>query len=184
MTNLPASLRGWRANLAYIDAAHRVHARVEDAIRTGKDCGIGKFPSHLLSLNRAWFAAALTAAALLAWLRLLALDSDLAKAEPKALRPHLARRRPPGAHRPPAPPQNLRHLALGTRDRDRLAAHQRPAPSPLTSTKPSQRPRKQPRGPWNPRPPGPPAGPLSLPDPKIKIHYVTWRHSQTSDRSA
>ena len=86
VTNLPASLRGWRANLAYIDAAHRVHARVEDAIRTGKDTGIGKFPSHLLSLNRSWFAAALTAATLLSWLRLLALDGDLAKTEPKALR--------------------------------------------------------------------------------------------------
>ena len=32
VTNLPASVRGWRANPAYIDAAHRVHARVEDAI--------------------------------------------------------------------------------------------------------------------------------------------------------
>ena len=37
--------RGWRGQPAYIDAAHRVHARVEDAIRTGKDCGIGKYPS-------------------------------------------------------------------------------------------------------------------------------------------
>ena len=34
-------LRGWRAQLGYIDATHRVHARVEDCIRTGKDCGIG-----------------------------------------------------------------------------------------------------------------------------------------------
>jgi hypothetical protein len=63
-----------------------VHARVEDAIRTGKDTGIGKFPSHRLSHNRAWFAAALMAATLLAWLRLLALDGDLAKAEPRTLR--------------------------------------------------------------------------------------------------
>src|SRR5262249_7272177 len=45
VTNLPASLRGWRADLAYIDAAHRVHARVEDCVRTGKDTGIGKLPS-------------------------------------------------------------------------------------------------------------------------------------------
>jgi hypothetical protein len=44
VTNLPVTLRGWRANPAYIDAAHRVHARVEDGIRTGKDCGIGRFP--------------------------------------------------------------------------------------------------------------------------------------------
>jgi hypothetical protein len=86
VTNLPARLRGWRANPAYIDAAHRVHARVEDAIRTGKDTGIGRFPSHAFALNQAWLAAALIAATLLAWLRLLALDGHLAKAEPKTLR--------------------------------------------------------------------------------------------------
>ena len=86
VTNLPTTARGWRANLAYIDAAHRVHARVEDCVRTGKDTGIGKFPSTSFALNQAWLAASLAAATLLAWLRLLALDSDLAKAEPKTLR--------------------------------------------------------------------------------------------------
>ncbi len=86
VTNLPAAARGWRANPAYIDAAHRVHARVEDGIRTGKDCGIGRYPSQAMAMNKAWFAAALIAAALLAWLRLLALDGALAKAEPKTLR--------------------------------------------------------------------------------------------------
>jgi len=86
VTNLPARLRGWRGQLAYIDAAHKVHARVEDAIRTGKDCGIGKFPSHNLALNAAWMTISLTAATLLAWLKLLALDGDLARAEPKTLR--------------------------------------------------------------------------------------------------
>jgi hypothetical protein len=86
VTNLPGRTPGWRGQPAYIDAAHRVHARVEDAIRTGKDTGIGKFPSHQLALNRAWLTAALTAATLLTWLRLLALDGDLAKAEPKTLR--------------------------------------------------------------------------------------------------
>ena len=78
--------RGWRGQLAYIDAAHRVHARVEDRIRTGKDCGIGRFPSHDFAINTAWLAAALIAATLLAWLRLIALDGDLARAEPKTLR--------------------------------------------------------------------------------------------------
>ena len=85
-TNVPASLRGWRANHAYIDAAHRVHARVEDRIRTGKDCGIGRFPSSGFGINSAWLTASLIAATLLAWLRLLALDGDLARAEPKTLR--------------------------------------------------------------------------------------------------
>src|SRR6266700_3592041 len=85
-TNRPAATRGWLGQPAYIDAAHRVHARVEDCIRTGKDCGIGKFPSTSLAMNKAWQAAALTAATLLAWLKLLALDGTLAKAEPKTLR--------------------------------------------------------------------------------------------------
>ena len=86
VTNLPAATRGWRANPACIDAAHRVHARVEDGIRTGKDCGIGRFPSQAMAMNKAWFTAALIAAALLAWLKLLALDGSLARAEPKTLR--------------------------------------------------------------------------------------------------
>jgi hypothetical protein len=63
-----------------------VHARVEDCIRTGKDCGIGRFPSHDFAMDSAWLAVASIAAALLSWLRLIALDGDLAKAEPKTLR--------------------------------------------------------------------------------------------------
>jgi Transposase DDE domain group 1 len=86
VTNLPVTMRGWRANPAYIDAAHRVHARVEDGIRTGKDTGIGKFPSHDFAFNAAWLTAALIAATLLAWLKLVALDGKLARAEPKTLR--------------------------------------------------------------------------------------------------
>jgi hypothetical protein len=86
VTNLAKTTRGWRGNQAYIDAAHRVHARVEDGIRTGKNTGIGRFPSEKMAMNKAWFAAALIAATLLAWLRLLALDGKLAKAEPKTLR--------------------------------------------------------------------------------------------------
>jgi hypothetical protein len=86
VTNLPERTPGWRGQLAYIDAAHRVHARVEDCIRAAKDTGIGKFPSQAFPLNQAWLAAALIAATLLAWLRMLALDGPLAKAEPKTLR--------------------------------------------------------------------------------------------------
>jgi hypothetical protein len=42
--NLPGDTRGWRGQCACIDAAHRVHARVEDVIRTGKATGLGHFP--------------------------------------------------------------------------------------------------------------------------------------------
>ena len=86
VTNLPAATRGWRGQCAYIDAAHRVHARVEDVIRTGKDTGLGHFPSHDYGLNKAWLDAAMIACILLSWLKFLALDGDLARAEPKTLR--------------------------------------------------------------------------------------------------
>jgi Transposase DDE domain group 1 len=86
VTNLPATTKGWRGKTACIHAAHRVHARVEDAIRTGKDTGIGRFPSRAFTVNQAWLTAAMTGQILLAWLRLLALDGDLAKAEPRTLR--------------------------------------------------------------------------------------------------
>jgi Transposase DDE domain group 1 len=85
-TNRAAGTRGWLGQNAYIDAAHRVHARVEDAIRTGKDTGLGHLPSFDYGINAAWLTAAMTGQILLAWLRLLALDGDLARAEPKTLR--------------------------------------------------------------------------------------------------
>jgi Transposase DDE domain group 1 len=37
-------------------------------------------------MNSAWLATSLIAAGLLSWLRLIALDGDLARAEPKTLR--------------------------------------------------------------------------------------------------
>lgn len=72
---MAAQLRGWRAQLGYIDAAHRLHARVENCIRTGKGCGIGRFPSHDSAMNSAWLGVSLIAAGLLSWLRLIALTA-------------------------------------------------------------------------------------------------------------
>jgi hypothetical protein len=86
VTNRPAATKGWLGQNAYIDAAHRVQARVEDAIRTGKDTGLGHFPSFDFKVNAAWLTAAMIASILLAWLKLLGLDGDLARAEPKTLR--------------------------------------------------------------------------------------------------
>ena len=54
-TSLPARTYGWRGQLAYIDAAHRVHARVEDAIRTGQDTGPASSPHNpSRSTRRGW----------------------------------------------------------------------------------------------------------------------------------
>ena len=38
-----------RGQLAFLEARHRAHARVEDRIRTGKDTGLGHLPSLILS---------------------------------------------------------------------------------------------------------------------------------------
>jgi hypothetical protein len=86
VTNLPERTRGWRGQNAYIDAAHRVHARVEDRVRTGKQTGIGRFPSHSFAINQVWLDTALNATTPLSWLALLTLDGHLARAEPKTLR--------------------------------------------------------------------------------------------------
>ena len=143
-TNRPADTRGWLGQAAYIDAAHRVQARVEDAIRTGKDCGIGHFPSFDFGINAAWLTASMTGQILLAWLKLLALDGDLAKAEPKTLRYRVLHcRGPAGPRRAETAPENPGDLAVGRGDHGRVAAHRRAPASTLTSAEPSLRSRKE-----------------------------------------
>lgn len=70
----------------FLEARHRTQARVEDRIRCAKATGLGHLPSRDYQVNTAWCQAASIACDLLAWLRLLALDGDLARAEPKTLR--------------------------------------------------------------------------------------------------
>ncbi|MDG4760810.1 transposase [Micromonospora sp. WMMD710] len=68
------------------DTRHRVHARVEDDVRTTKDTGLGHLPSKQWQVNKAGCAAVTIAVDLTAWMRLYALTGALAKAEPKTLR--------------------------------------------------------------------------------------------------
>lgn len=79
-TNTP----GWQ--LQRLEARHRVHARVEDGVRNAKATGLRRLPSKLWEINEAWCQVVALATDLLAWTRHLALDGDLAKAEPKTLR--------------------------------------------------------------------------------------------------
>ena len=55
-------------------------------IRTGKDTGLARPPSRDYAINTAWCHAVAIGIDLLAWTRLLALDGELAKAEPGTLR--------------------------------------------------------------------------------------------------
>jgi hypothetical protein len=88
-TNTPLRSPGRLGQIAFLEARHRVHARVEDRIRTGKSTGLNHLPSKSFNLNQAWLLAAGMACDLLAWLRLLCLSGDLAAAEPNTLRHRL-----------------------------------------------------------------------------------------------
>jgi hypothetical protein len=69
-----------------LDARHRTQAHVEDKIKELKAMGAEKLPTADAGRNAAWLQLAALAVTLTAWLRHLALDGDLAIAEPKTLR--------------------------------------------------------------------------------------------------
>ena len=73
-------------NIAIIECRHRQHAHVEDRIRDDKDTGLAKFPFKAFALNEVWLEIVLLAHDLIVWTQALALDGELAKAEPKRLR--------------------------------------------------------------------------------------------------
>ena len=72
--------------IQWLDARHRTQAHAEDKMKESKACGAERLPSKDDDRNSAWLQLVALAVSLLAWLRLIALDGDLAKAEPKALR--------------------------------------------------------------------------------------------------
>ena len=73
-------------NIAIIECRHRGHAHVEDRIRDDKDTGLSKFPFKEFQLNQVWLEIVMLAHDLLVWTQALALDGQLATAEPKRLR--------------------------------------------------------------------------------------------------
>ena len=73
-------------DIAYLEALQRGRGRAEKLIGNLKDTGLTNLPSADFAINTAWLTAALIAHDLLAWCRLVALDGDLARAEPKRLR--------------------------------------------------------------------------------------------------
>jgi hypothetical protein len=115
--------------LAFLEARHRAHARVEDRIKAAKDSGLGRLPSREYAINQVWVQLAAVAADLIAWLQMLALDGDLAKAETAAL-PDAAHARAAHPRQPATPPPHPLRLAVGRRhprrvppDHDHPGAH-------------------------------------------------------------
>ncbi len=87
---------GWRhqvfvtdssdADISYLEARHRGHARVEDRIRAAKDTGMRNLPFFSFANNAAWVEMVLIAQDLIAWTQGLCLEGETAAAEPKRLR--------------------------------------------------------------------------------------------------
>jgi len=73
-------------DIAYLEALQRGRGRAEKLICNLKDTGLGNLPSADFAINQAWLTTALIAHDLLAWTRLVCLDGDLTRAEPKRLR--------------------------------------------------------------------------------------------------
>jgi hypothetical protein len=74
------------SDVASLECRHRGHARVEDRVRTWKDCGLQNLPFEDVVRNMAWLQLSLVAGALLAWAQMTVLTGELARAEPKTIR--------------------------------------------------------------------------------------------------
>lgn len=59
----PSAIGG---QLAFLDARHRAHARVEDRIRAAKETGWSTSPSRHFAMNAAWLAVVMIAVDLIA----------------------------------------------------------------------------------------------------------------------
>jgi hypothetical protein len=77
------------SDVAALELRHRRRARVEDAIRVGKETGMRRMPFAAFAHNQAWLEVSLLAQALLRWAALLCLEGELALAEPKRVRQRL-----------------------------------------------------------------------------------------------
>lgn len=76
-------------DISALELRHRRRAKVEDAIRVGKETGMRRMPFAAFAHNEAWLEISLLAQALLRWAALLCLEGELALAEPKRVRQRL-----------------------------------------------------------------------------------------------
>ena len=73
-------------DVTFCEAVYRGRGRAECSIRDSKDTGLANLPSADYGINAAWLVAVLMAGDLLAWMKALCLDGELARAEPGRLR--------------------------------------------------------------------------------------------------
>jgi hypothetical protein len=73
-------------DIRQLDLTHRGHARVEDHIRQGKDCGLSNLPFQSFAHNQVWLWLVQLAQDLIAWTAQLCLAEDARRWELKRLR--------------------------------------------------------------------------------------------------
>ena len=73
-------------DVCYLEGIYRGRGRCECYIRDAKDTGLANLPSADFAINQAWVTVVLLAGDLLAQVRSLCLEGELARAEPKRLR--------------------------------------------------------------------------------------------------
>ena len=73
-------------DITALDLTHRGHARVEDRIREGKDCGLANLPFRSFAHNQVWLWLVQLAQDLIAWTKQLALAEQARSWELKRLR--------------------------------------------------------------------------------------------------
>ena len=178
VTNLPADTRGWRGQNAYIDAGHRVHARVEDSILPQRQADRDR-PVPLPRLHAQPGVADRrddgADPARLAQAPRPGRRPGQGRAQDAAL-PRPERRRPPRARRAPPPLEDRRELAVGRADRAGLAAYLRTAGHRLTSTDPSLRPKEAHGACGNPRHPARQPGHSHTQTLKFPLSPRSWGH--------
>jgi len=77
------------SDIAFLEARHRAHARVEDRIRRARECGLSNLPFRDFAANEVWLELVLAAQDLLATAATICLEGELRRAEPKRLRHRL-----------------------------------------------------------------------------------------------
>ena len=73
-------------DIRQLDLIHRGHARVEDRIREGKDCGLRNLPFQSFEHNQMWLWLVQLAQDLIAWAKQLCLADEMRAWELKRLR--------------------------------------------------------------------------------------------------
>lgn len=73
-------------DIAFLEARHRGHARVEDSIRCAKDAGLRNLPFSDFGANAVWLQLVLIASDLMKWAQGALLQDEARRWEPKRLR--------------------------------------------------------------------------------------------------